>query len=186
MSVGERREGNMRHSRQLCYWMGLLLYSTLVLASCTYETAIGHLAPTEQAELYLYRHVMTSAQVRTYLAQATAAERTAYLNKIGLVQRFQALDPLDRDTVRNGFPRQGMSAEALRFIWGEPSFTSGRTHHYEHWYYTGSSMELATSGNLPGLLGKRVEVSLLDDRVVSWVDVAPTGPDNSSSDCLGC
>jgi hypothetical protein len=31
------------------------------------------------------------------------------------VQRFEALDPLDREAVRSGFPRVGMSAEALLF-----------------------------------------------------------------------
>jgi hypothetical protein len=181
----DRQRGHMRHSRQLCYCMALLLCTTMVLTSCTYETAIRRLSPTEQAEFRLYQHVMTSAQVRTYLAQATATERTAYLNKTGLVQRLQALDPLDRDAVRSGFPRQGISAEALRFIWGEPSYTDGWAHHYEHWHYVGSSMELAASGNQPGWFGNRVEVSLVDDHVVGWVDVIPTTSDGSN-DCMGC
>src|SRR5437016_8822954 len=119
----------MRHSKQGGYWMGLLLCTTMVLTSCTYETAIGRLSPPEQAELHLYRHVMTSAQVRTYLAQATATERTAYLNETGLTRRFQALDPLDRDAISSGLPRRGMRAEALRFVWGAPSYTAGRAHH---------------------------------------------------------
>ena len=62
---------------------------------------------------------MTAAQTRAYLAKATTAERTAYLSEVGLAQRFQAFDPLDREAVRNGFPRAGMSAEALRFVWGD-------------------------------------------------------------------
>jgi hypothetical protein len=165
--------------------MSLLLYITLVLTSCTYEAAISRLPPAEQAELRLYRHVMTSAQLRTYLAQATAAERTAYLQKTGLVQRLQALDPRDRDAVHNGFPRQGISAEALRFIWGEPSYTAGRAHHYEIWYYLGSSIELAASGSQPRRLGNRVEVTMTDDHVVAWVDVVPS-VDESASDCIGC
>ena len=36
---------------------------------------------------------MTGIQAHTYLAKTSAAERTAYLQKIGLVQRFQRLDP---------------------------------------------------------------------------------------------
>ena len=47
---------------------------------------------------------MTGVQTHTYLAKTSAAERTAYLQKIGLVQRFQRLDPIDRETVQNGFP----------------------------------------------------------------------------------
>jgi hypothetical protein len=183
--MGVRRGGNMGHSRQVCHWLGLLLCTTMVLTSCTYEAAIRRLSPAEQAELRLYRHVMTSAQVRTYLAQATAAERTAYLNKTGLVQRLQALDLLDRDAVRNGFPRQGISTEALRFIWGEPSYKAGHAHHYAIWHYLGSSIELADSGNQPRRLGNRVEVSLVNDHVVGWVDVVPS-VDNSASDCIGC
>src|SRR5712691_3784725 len=137
----------MRDGRQLCQWIGLLVYTMVVLTSCAYETAIGRLSLAEQGEFYIYRHVITSAQIRTYLAQATATERTAYLSKIGLAQRFQALDPLDRDAILSGLPRQGMSAEALRFVWGEPYYTAGRRNYYEHWYYLGSSIGLSASGN---------------------------------------
>ena len=59
---------------------------------------------------------MTSAQAHAYVAQASAAERTAYLREVGLAQRFAALDPLDREAVQRGFLRVGMSAEALRFV----------------------------------------------------------------------
>jgi len=69
---------------------------------------------------------MTPAQTRTYLAKATAAERTAYLHDSGLAQRFEALDSPDREAVQYGFLRKGMSAEALRFVWGEPAQACGR------------------------------------------------------------
>jgi hypothetical protein len=128
---------------------------------------------------------MTGTQSRTYLAQATATERTSYLNTIGLAQRFQALDPLDQAAVRSGFPRPGMSAEALRFVWGEPYYTAGWATYYAHWYYLGSSLGLTASGNQYGRLGKQVDVYLVDGRVVGWVDFAPTGPDDAS-DCVGC
>ena len=78
----------------------------VALTSCTYSTR-QHLPREEQAQLALSRTVMTPAQVRTSLAKGNAAERTAYLSERGLVQRFEALDPLDRDAVRNGFPRVG-------------------------------------------------------------------------------
>jgi hypothetical protein len=112
----------LRQYGQQYVWLGLLLCTTLVVTSCTYENAVSRLSPPEQAEFRLYRHVMTGTHIRTYLAQATATERTAYLHTIGLAQRFQALDPLDQDAVRSGFPCPGMSAEALRFLWGEPGF----------------------------------------------------------------
>jgi hypothetical protein len=155
------------------------------MQSCTYETAVRRLSPPEQAEFFLYRHVMTGTQIRAYLAQATAPARTAYLHTIGLAQRFQALDPQDQDTVRGGHPRRGMSAEALRFLWGEPYYTAGRAQHAAHWYYLGSSLGLATSGNQYGRIGQQVDVYLVDGRVVGWVDFAPTTPDNDSG-CDGC
>ena len=96
---------------------------------------------------------MTWAQERAYLAKKTAAERTAYLYEIGLAQRFQALDPLDQETVRYGWPRRGMSAEALLFVWGEPYYTAGDARRSAHWYYLGSSMELAAHGNQYQILG---------------------------------
>lgn len=175
----------MQHHRPGYPWIGLLLCITVGLTSCTYETAIGRLSPSEQAELHLYQHMMTSGQIRTYLAQATTTQRTAYLNEIGLAQRFQALDPLDRDAIRSGVPRPGMRAEALRFVWGTPFYTVGRAGYYEHWYYLGSSMGLAASGNQGGGFGNRVDVYLVDDQVAGWVDFAPTTQD-SGSDCQGC
>ena len=184
MCKGERREGIMKHSQQVYQGMGLLLCTTLVLMSCTYDTAVNRLSPAEQDELRLYRHVMTSAQVRTYLVQATATARTAYLNETGLLQRFEALDPLDRDAVRSGLPRRGMRAEALQFVWGEPYYTSGRAHNYAHWYYLGSSLGLAAWGNQYSGFGNRVDVYLVDDQVVGWVDFAPVRED--ASDCIGC
>ena len=114
----------MRYGRQLLGWVGVLLGTIMVLTGCTYA-ARQNRSLEEQAEFHIYRKVMTASQERAYLAKASAAERTAYLQKIGLAQRFQGLEPLDRETVQIGFPRVGMSAEALRFVWGEPEYTKG-------------------------------------------------------------
>src|ERR687884_1238299 len=100
----------MKSCRQLFLVLSVLMGTMLVLTGCTYEAAIQRLSPAEQSEFYTYRHVMTAAQTRAYLAKATAAERTAYLREIGLAQRFQALDPQDRETVLSGWPRPGVSA----------------------------------------------------------------------------
>jgi hypothetical protein len=82
-----------------------------------------------------------------YLAKASAVERTAYLREIGLVQRFEALDPQDRAAVQAGWPRVGMSAEALRFVWGEPYHTKGDPRRSAHWYYLGSSFGRSAYNN---------------------------------------
>src|SRR5262245_18955387 len=132
--------------------IGVLLSMVVVLAGCTYDAAIQRLSPAEQAEFVLYRHVMTASQVHTYVAQPTAAARTAYLQTSGLVQRFQALEPLDQEAIRSGFPRVGMSVDALRFLWGEPYYTAGDARRYAHWYYLGSPSYGVPRGIIRGIL----------------------------------
>src|SRR5207245_11158643 len=101
----------MRACRPFLLWTSVLMGTTLLLTGCmyNYDAAVGRLSPAEQAEFSIYRQVMTGAQTRTYLAKASAAERTAYLNEIGLAQRFQRLAPQDRATMRAVAPRGGMS-----------------------------------------------------------------------------
>ena len=163
----------MRDLRPFLRWVVVLLGSTMTLSGCTYA-AIQRLSLDEQAEFHIYQKVMTPLQERAYLAKATAAERTAYLREIGLAQRFQALDPVDRETVRGGAPRVGMSAEALLFLWGIPYYTAGDASRYAHWYYLGSSFSLATYSNQYYRSGNRVDVYLVAGQVVGWVDYAPS------------
>lgn len=164
----------MRTMRQILQGMGLLLVLWTVGTGCASPALVQRLSPPEQVEFFLYRKVMTWAQERAYLAKTTAAERTAYLREIGLTQRFQALDPLDQEAIRAGWPRPGMSADALRFLWGEPYYTAGDAKRYAHWYYLGSSLELAERGNQYRHFGNQVDVYLVDGRVVGWVDYAPS------------
>ena len=163
----------MRARRQYWHWAILLLGLLVVLTGCTYA-AMQRLTPAEQAEFHLYRKIMTGAQERAYLAQATAAERTAYLNQLGLIQRFQALAPADRGAVLSGVPQVGMSAEALLFLWGEPYSTAGDARRYAHWYYLGSSFTMAGYGNQYDNVGNRVDVYLVDGHVAGWVDYIPS------------
>jgi len=107
----------MRELRPCVRWVVLLMGSIMTLSGRTYA-AMHKLSLDEQGEFHLYQKVMTPSQERAYLAKAPAAERTAYRSEIGLAQRFQALDPLDREAVMRGLPRVGMSAEALLFLWG--------------------------------------------------------------------
>jgi len=152
-----------------------------VLTGCTYDAAIQRLSPGEQSEFYTYRRIMTTTQEHTYLAKATAAERTTYLSEIGLAQRFQALDPLDRDAVKGGWPRVGMSAEALRFVWGDPYYTDGDARRSAHWHYLGSSFGRGNSDYLYKGFGNRIDVYLVAGKVVAWVDVAPSTHEDSGN-----
>jgi len=167
--------------RQFLHRAGVLIGTIVVLAGCTYDASIRQLSLAEQSELYIYKQVMTATQERTYLTKATAAERTAYLSEIGLAQRFQGLDPLDREAVQSGHPRVGMSAEALRFVWGDPYYTAGDARLSSHWHYLGSSFGRGSAGNRPWGFGNRVDVYLVADKIVGWVDVAP-GTEETGSD----
>ena len=168
----------MKSCRRLLPLIGVLIGTVVILTGCTYDAAIQRLSPTEQSEFYVYSHVMTAAQARTYLAKATADERMAYLREIGVAQRFQALDPQDRATVLSGWPRPGMSAEALLFVWGDPYYTDGDVRRSAHWHYLGSSFGRSTYGNSPWGFGSRVDVYLVAGKVVGWVDVAPNTPED--------
>ena len=171
----------MSHIQQVRRWAGVAALLA-VLAGCSYQAAIRQLPPQEQVTFRAYSKVMTSKQARTYLSKATAAERAAYLTEIGLAQRFQALEPLDRETVLSGFPRQGMSAEALRFLWGEPDYARGNRGHYEYWHYLGSSFSLAERGSALSQAGTIMTVYLVDNRVNWWRETVPTPPETESGD----
>ena len=161
--------------------LGILCVLAAVSGCAAYHQA-KHLSPDEQVEFRIYRKVMNAPQIRTYLAKASAAERAVYLEQLGLAQRFDALDPQDREAVEAGFIRKGMSAEALRFLWGRPSRTSGHTGHYEHWYYYGPAPGLAERGSRRYDAGTLVDVYLVDNRVEWWLESVPPNIDDDSDD----
>src|SRR5262249_56864498 len=97
-------------------WAAVLLGALLGLTACTYDAALRQLSPPEQAELALYHYRMTGWQEHRYLAKASAAERTAYLRELGVLQRFQALAPADQEAVRSGWPSGEISADATLFV----------------------------------------------------------------------
>lgn len=164
----------MRYDRLRWCWARVFLGTLVVLTGCAYDATVRQLSLAEQAEWHLYKNVMTLAQARAYVAKASAAERTAYLREVGLAQRFEALDPLDRAAVQSGFPRVGMSADALRFVWGEPEYTEGEARRAAHWHYRGSSLALGASGTQSSHGGNRVDVYLVAGQIVGWVDYAPS------------
>jgi hypothetical protein len=167
-------------------WTVLWLVLLVGLTACSYDAAVRRLSPAEQSEWYLYRHRLTGVQEWTYLAKASAAERMAYLRALGLPQRFAALDPLDQQVVRSGWPRVGMSAEALLFVWGEPYYTEGNAKRSAHWHYLGSSLALGAYGNQYNNAGNRVDVYLTDGKVVGWVDGPRPDDDKGGSWCASC
>ena len=69
------------------------------------------------------------------------------------------LDPLDREAVKSGWPRVGMSADALRFVWGDPAYTQGDARRSAHWHYVGSSFARETGARICGVRHARGRVS---------------------------
>jgi hypothetical protein len=175
------QEDRMHIHRTWGPWAAVLLVALLGLTACTYDAALRQLSPPEQAEFALYHYRMTGWQEHSYLAKASAAEQTAYLRELGLVQRFQALAPADQEAVRSGWPRVGMSAEALLFVWGEPYDTAGDARRSAHWYYLGWSLGRHPSGNPRWGFGNRVDVYLEAGKVVGWVDTVLSTSANGGS-----
>lgn len=138
-----------------------------VLTGCAYDQAVNNLSPDEQNAFRAYRKVIKSSQARTYLAKPSATERSAYLREIGAQQRFDAPNPQDRESVLNGYIRKGMSAEALRFLWGSPIDTEGTFGKAEYWIYRGQYNDLLVRGN-QFIDATRVRVLLVDGRVKWW------------------
>jgi hypothetical protein len=169
----------MKHFRLFGAWLALVLGMLLGLTACMSAAALRRLSPAEQAEFALYHQRMTGVQQHTYLAKVSAAERTGYLRQLDLVQRFEALDPQNRAAVLQGWPRVGMSAEALLFLWGEPYETAGDARRSAHWRYLGSSFGQNGSNNPHVAFGNRVDVYLVHGKVVGWVDVVPITPEGS-------
>lgn len=150
----------------------------LGMTGCTYENRIRQLPPAEQTDFRVYRQVMTLRQARAYLAQPTPAARQRYLQDSGLLARFQALTPQDQAIVRSGQLQLGASAEALRFLWGDPYYKDGRAE-AERWFYVGSSLSLAERGNDFRSIGTQVVVHFDEGRVVDWGDFVPSTYDDA-------
>ena len=142
----------------------------LTLVGCTYQAAVQRLSLSEKAEFRAYKKIMHPSQKQSYLSKASAAERTTYLAHIGLAQRFQNLAPEDRASVLAGYIREGMSANALKFLWGDPRDHEGARGENEYWIYQGSAYELADHSNDYINAGNEVKVYLVDGRVKWWLE----------------
>jgi hypothetical protein len=57
----------MKISQLFGSWTALVLSTLLGLTACTYDAALRHLSPAEQAEFALYHHRMTG-EARIYLS----------------------------------------------------------------------------------------------------------------------
>lgn len=150
----------------------------VLFTGCAYNRAVNNLSPDERNAFWAYRKVMQGLQAKTYLSKPSEAERAAYLREIGVQQRFEALAAQDQESIRNGFIRNGMSADALYFLWGEPRYTSGATGQWEYWYYQGFASDLFEHGNQYSEASSEVRVFLVDNQVEWWSQEVPESYDD--------
>ncbi len=153
-----------------------------ILTGCAYNKAVNNLSPEERNVFRAYRKVMKRSQAVAYLSKPNPAEREAYLREIGALQRFEALDPLDRESIQNGYIRKGMSSEALNFLWGRPQYTVGTTGEWEEWVYNGQIGDLFEHGNSLSDAGTNVRVRLINSQVEWWfVDIPDINEDSGEN-----
>ncbi len=148
--------------------LGLIMILT-VASGCAYQQAVNNLESDEQNAFRAYRKVIKSSQARAYLSKPGPAERSAYLREIGAQQRFDALTEQDRESVLNGYIRKGMSAAALRFLWGPPLDIEGPSGQWEYWVYRGQYRDLLDRGNTY-IDNTRVRVHLVEGQVEWWFE----------------
>jgi hypothetical protein len=161
--------------------MGVRRLSCLVIlclfTGCAAQRAYTQLPTAEQERYRAYSRVMTSRQLRTYLDLPTATERDAYARQVGAAQALESLPAADRAAVLRGYPFEGMSAEALRLLWGDPVSRRGPTFD-ERWFYFGDAFSLAEPGfHSRAQAGTVMEVALADGKVQWWQERVPADPD---------
>jgi hypothetical protein len=145
----------------------LLTLALLVLAGCTTQHAYNQLPPDEQARFRAYSRLMTSSQSRTYLQLPTAAERAAFAQEVGVSHELDSLSEADRTAILQGQPFRGMSAQALRLLWGMPCWQHGPAA-FQRWFYYGDTFVLARVGWHCRRDATITEVSLEDGQVRWW------------------
>jgi hypothetical protein len=152
-------------------WLSSLILA--VITGCVSLYAGVHLSEAERGQYRAYSHLMTNRQLRTYLKLPTASERAAYARQVGAAQQLEALPAAERAAVLNGYPFKGMSAEALRLLWGDPRWEQGPKQD-EHWFYYGDYFSLAEPGSSLSFRGTIMEVALIDGKVVWWQERIPS------------
>ena len=152
-------------------WLSSL--TLVVITGCVSLYAGVHLSEAERGQFRAYSHLMTNRQLRTYLKLPTVSERAAYARQVGAAQKLEALPAAERAAVLKGHPFKGMSAEALRLLWGDPRWERGPKQD-EHWFYYGDYFSLAEPGSQLTFRGTIMEVALMDGQVMWWQERVPS------------
>jgi hypothetical protein len=152
-------------------WLWSLWVSLLV--GCASIAPYTQLPEAEQGLYRVYRNIMTSGQLRTYLSLPTATERAAYAKQVGAAQILEALPEAERTAVLNGQPFEGMSKQALLLLWGTPYLQEGPDFD-ERWWYYGNYFTLPERGSDVTATDTAMEVALAQGKVVWWQERVPS------------
>lgn len=97
----------------------VLLLLTSLTAGC-WQNKVKNLSATEFDHYYALRPFMDEDQRKTYLKYKTEEERNAYLQELGLWDRFYKYGPEDRDAIVAGDVQVGWTKDMVLMAWGAP------------------------------------------------------------------
>jgi len=92
----------------------------LVMSACSWKSRVKYLSDTEFDHYYALRVYMDDGQKKTYLKMKTEEERNAYLQKLGLWDRFYKYEPHIRELIVSGDVQVGWTKDMLYMSWGAP------------------------------------------------------------------
>lgn len=97
-------------------WLLLLV----ALAGCGYKGRVKNLSDAEFNHYYALRPFMDEGQIKTYLKMKTEAERSDYLKKLGLWDRFYQYPERVRQQIVDGDVAVGWKKDQVLMSWGQP------------------------------------------------------------------
>ena len=157
--------------------LALLLAAALLATGC-WERKVKHLTSAEFDHYYALKPFMEEDQRKVYLKKKTEDERNAYLQELGLWERFYSLSPHEREQVLTGKVELGWTKQMVLMAWGPPwdnaKLIGSNT--YNAWRYVYRFEEHSDGTAMVYVPGSKtaykavhyysVELILNDDRVV--------------------
>ncbi|MCB9781033.1 MAG: hypothetical protein H6742_20860 [Alphaproteobacteria bacterium] len=89
-------------------------------AAAGWQARVKFLSDTEFEHYYALRAYMTEEQKKTYLKMKTEEERNAFLQELGLWDRFYQYDEAAREKIVSGRVEEGWTKDKLEMAWGVP------------------------------------------------------------------
>lgn len=157
--------------------VAVALLAVLMGTGCA-SKKLNRLSDTEFDHFYALKPFMEEEQEKVFLKKKTEEERNAYLQEIGLWDRFYSLTPDERERVLTGKVELGWTKNMVLMAWGPPwdnaKVIGSQT--YNAWRYVYRFEEQADGSALVYVPGSKtaykavsifsIELIMNDDRVV--------------------